>query len=57
MQLCYRGTTYEIRKPSVDMPEVEYSARYRGVAYRINCPIYSPFTQFFIGLRYRGVCY
>uniref|UniRef100_B8HZD2 DUF4278 domain-containing protein n=1 Tax=Cyanothece sp. (strain PCC 7425 / ATCC 29141) TaxID=395961 RepID=B8HZD2_CYAP4 len=57
MQLSYRGAPYEVRKPGVDMPEVEYSARYRGIAYRINCPIYLTFTQLFLGLRYRGIRY
>lgn len=57
MQLTYRGSRYEASTSEVEMKETEVSARFRGQAYTVRCPMQSPVSERSIALSFRGRSY
>ena len=58
MQLTYRGVSYELNPPRVEMVNTQISAKFLGVSYPVRRPTYSRQAVFSnVSLRYRGVPY
>jgi Domain of unknown function (DUF4278) len=57
MQLTYRGSRYEVPASEVKMKNTEISARFRGQAYKVRCPMQLPLSERVIALSFRGHSY
>lgn len=57
MQLSYRGHSYSVDHPSVDMADSGIAGSYRGHAFPVTYPRHIPVAQPVRNLSYRGVRY